>query len=581
MTESVPERRKPVSHRKPEPATVRELYGTAFRCGKPDCGRPLYTMNNDTGETLLNSQVAHICARSEGGPRWDPQMSEEENRSAANLIPLCLEHAREIDVTPEHYPVKLLREWKQAQIAEHFKVQKAWPLTDDEAERVVEASFRPDEFGVAVATASTVTAAARAVGHLVESARQQRRLPSEAAAQWRMMRAHVQHTMPRPWDAATGELLPPIEPSRVETLPFANGLELALRQVEEALRPLAATLVAELHAVRAAAPTVAPWCDWVEAAAAAALTASSRWPGRPPDDDDHVHTAAIGELLRASTALTSAWRGQSAEQPPMPTPPAPEPAETETQRLFREHSELLDRARPWARVDGRPYDADLYAGLVEAARFAVDLPGVPTFLAVELSATAGLAADVARNADDATFADLIEEAARQLPLAVAINLVRQLMFMAAKTQRPQLEAKAREHATRLLRDADWTEQSVWVDNRYHVRPLLAWTASLSTDQEVRADIEAALNDHPELLEPIISGVSQLSEQRDIEDFARVLGIDVHIEDLPDWFPRSVVVAEIRRQFPDLNAVRSDDNQDHEEGTRRLAAQILHIDSRAA
>lgn len=37
--ESEPQRRKPIVHRKPVLATVRQLYGTAFRCGKPGCGR--------------------------------------------------------------------------------------------------------------------------------------------------------------------------------------------------------------------------------------------------------------------------------------------------------------------------------------------------------------------------------------------------------------------------------------------------------------------------------------------------------------------------------------------------------------
>jgi hypothetical protein len=48
----------------------------------------VYAMNNDTGEIVLNSHVSHICALSEGGPRWDPEMSEEENRSESNLIPM-------------------------------------------------------------------------------------------------------------------------------------------------------------------------------------------------------------------------------------------------------------------------------------------------------------------------------------------------------------------------------------------------------------------------------------------------------------------------------------------------------------
>jgi hypothetical protein len=179
-------------HRKPVLATVRQLYGTAFRCGMPGCGRPLFKMNDDTGEIIRDSHVSHICARSEGGPRWDPEMSEEENRGESNLIPMGLEHAYEIDATPELYPVELLRERKRAQIAEHFRMQKGWPLTDDEAQQVIDASFTPQDYGVAVAAASSVTAAARAVGHLVETARQQRRLPYQAASAWHAMRMRVQ-----------------------------------------------------------------------------------------------------------------------------------------------------------------------------------------------------------------------------------------------------------------------------------------------------------------------------------------------------------------------------------------------------
>jgi len=117
VTENEQQRPKPIVHRRPLPATVRQLYGTAFRCGKPECGRPLYKMNDDTGEIVLNSNVSHICARSEGGPRWDPEMTEDENRSESNLIPMCLEHAYEIDVTPDRYPAELLRKWKRVQIA--------------------------------------------------------------------------------------------------------------------------------------------------------------------------------------------------------------------------------------------------------------------------------------------------------------------------------------------------------------------------------------------------------------------------------------------------------------------------------
>ena len=113
-------------------------------------------MNNETGEVVLNSQVAHICARSEGGPRWNPEMTEDENRAESNLIPLCLEHAYEIDATPERYSVALLNDWKRRQIAEHFEMQKGWPLTDAEAKEIVDASFNASEFGANIVGASVL-----------------------------------------------------------------------------------------------------------------------------------------------------------------------------------------------------------------------------------------------------------------------------------------------------------------------------------------------------------------------------------------------------------------------------------------
>jgi hypothetical protein len=540
----------------------------------------LFKMNDDTGEIMLNSHVSHICARSEGGPRWDPGMSEEENRSESNLIPMCLEHAYEIDATPELYPVDLLREWKRVQIAEHFRMQKGWPLTDVEAQRVIDASFTPQDYGVAVAAASSVTAAARAVGHLVETARQQRRLPYEAAAAWHAMRMRVQRSLPRAWDAATGELLPPAEPSAMETAPFRERLDAALHQVVETLRPSATTLVAELHAVRAATASLTPWCEWIEAAAAATVAAAGRWPGRPPEDDDEALSDALAELLCASTALSAAWHGQPAEQPPTPPPPTAEPGETEVQRLARAHRELLETARPWARVDGRPYDAAMYANLVTAAHYALDLPELLMYLAVGLSATAKLAARVARNADDNTFATLIDDAAAQQRLAIGVTLVRELMLVAKETQRPNLEAKAREHAVRLLRDAGWADRKIWIDNRFHMRRLLGWAASISSEAEVRARIAAAIEAEPQLVELVLVGISEQSEQRDNQDWSRLLGIDVHIENPPAWFPTAQVAAVIRCQYPDLQPVSRYENEAHRDDFHKLAAQLLYIDSHA-
>lgn len=578
MHSDQPRPRKPTVHRKPVLATIRQLYGTAFRCGKPDCNRPLYKMDNETGTTILNSNVSHICARSEGGPRWDPEMSEEHNRAETNLIPMCLEHALEIDTTPERYPVDILQDWKRAQIAEHVAVQKGWPLTDGEAEQVIESSFDPMDYGVAVAAAASVTAAARAVGQLTETARQQRHLAAESASTWQAMRRRVQNSLPPVWDSATGELLLPGEPAFAQTRPFQEALDDTLQRVMMNLQPLMATLIAELHAVATALPQLSPWCDWVETTARKLLAASGRWPGRPPEDDDDVLADTVTELLRASAALTAAGHGQPAEPPPEPAPPAPEAPETGPQRRARQHHELLDRARPWARVTTRPYDAELYTNLVRAARFALDLPELPMYLSVGLAATTGLAAEVARNADDTTFAALLDGAAAQQPLAIAVSLVRELMFMAETTRRPYLEAAAQDHAQRLLRDADWSDQPAWEDNRFQVRRLLGWTASISTADEVRDRIAAAATARPELLEPVLLGISEYSERRHRDDWSTLLGIDSHIETLPAWFPTSIVAAQIRRRYPDLKAAHPRDSSTEEDQTRELAAQVLRIEA---
>jgi len=123
---------------------VKRLCARAFRCARPDCSRPLYKQDNDTGDLALNSRVAHIHARRPGGPRWI-EMPAEDNRADANLLLLCIEHSYEVDELPDLYPAELLREWKQAQLDEHGQAQRGWPLTDADAGRVLEASSRAAE----------------------------------------------------------------------------------------------------------------------------------------------------------------------------------------------------------------------------------------------------------------------------------------------------------------------------------------------------------------------------------------------------------------------------------------------------
>jgi hypothetical protein len=124
-----------LKHHDPTNATVKELYAAAYRCAAPSCKRPLYRVDDETGVRTLNSRVAHIAAQSEGGPRWDKDMSGDENRAVANLLLLCLEHASEIDERSriDDFPSTLLRQWKASQLAEFDAIGQGWILSDEEA----------------------------------------------------------------------------------------------------------------------------------------------------------------------------------------------------------------------------------------------------------------------------------------------------------------------------------------------------------------------------------------------------------------------------------------------------------------
>jgi hypothetical protein len=64
VAEVDPAHSKPIEHRPPTPATIKQLHGTAFRCAEPSCTKVAHRLNNYTGEWLLDSRV---------GPRLRPQ----------------------------------------------------------------------------------------------------------------------------------------------------------------------------------------------------------------------------------------------------------------------------------------------------------------------------------------------------------------------------------------------------------------------------------------------------------------------------------------------------------------------------
>lgn len=99
-------------------STVKQLYGSASTCAHPACDEPLLRWVDGLGTPVLNSRIAHICAASALGPRYDEAMTDEDRRAFDNLVLLCLPHAEEVDLKAlaDRYPVETLHQWKVVQL---------------------------------------------------------------------------------------------------------------------------------------------------------------------------------------------------------------------------------------------------------------------------------------------------------------------------------------------------------------------------------------------------------------------------------------------------------------------------------
>jgi hypothetical protein len=93
-------------------------------CAFPGCTHELVTARN-----LFVGQVCHIEAASPGGQRYNPNSTDEERRSAANLMLLCYRHHKETDDVLA-FDANALRSMKHKHESMHgqkpFKVNEAF-----------------------------------------------------------------------------------------------------------------------------------------------------------------------------------------------------------------------------------------------------------------------------------------------------------------------------------------------------------------------------------------------------------------------------------------------------------------------
>lgn len=558
--ESVTER----AHRPPTLATVKALYWRAFRCARPECPKPLYKIDGDTGERTLNSRIAHIHARRPGGPRWNARMTSEGNRSYENLLLLCIEDSYEIDEQEDRFPPELLRGWKKSQEGEFDKLQQNWSLSDEDAEQVLdESSARAQQH------AGAVVGVVRAVERLALAADHGRSGPAAAAAAWRQLRLQTRSQF-LAWDSDGNRLY--AEPPRIQTDQHRAAVIAALNDVSAILTPLAHDVKVELAAAQASSPAVERWCRWVSDCVDEVAAASSTWPLADDLQDDSRLINAVVELRRAAGQLAAAWRGEATEAPPSPVEPLVESDhDPDPLTVYRE---LLSRAQPFARVDHREYAPDLRAALVAAAPEAATLPRVLSTFALDLAQLGHLAAAVAGNASDDQLAALVTSDSQVRPLCAALLLLDESRQAAEKRARLEVAERARSALVSLWESVDWSQPESWEGNDACAGTMFAVAARLVSAESVRDRLEAALTTKPELVQTLVTSCAGWHENVDRETWATRAFVRSYRE-LPAWFPTEAVQSAAAAVSPHVSAAEKD-SFDADTDPERLLAHVLYL-----
>jgi hypothetical protein len=100
----------------PSTKTIKRLFAVSGnRCAFPGCTLPLV----DTISGTVLGEICHIQAQSAGGPRYDPNQSDEARHGFDNLLLLCPAHHKTVDENPDTHTVEALQEMKRAHEARH------------------------------------------------------------------------------------------------------------------------------------------------------------------------------------------------------------------------------------------------------------------------------------------------------------------------------------------------------------------------------------------------------------------------------------------------------------------------------
>ena len=97
----------------PDSQTQRRLFAaSAGYCQNPGCANELFV--DAAGKSIHIAEMAHVFAATDGGPRTNPSLSQEERWDFENLIMLCANCHTIVDKAPEAFPDKMILNWKRA-----------------------------------------------------------------------------------------------------------------------------------------------------------------------------------------------------------------------------------------------------------------------------------------------------------------------------------------------------------------------------------------------------------------------------------------------------------------------------------
>lgn len=85
-----------------------------FLCSNPGCQAATSGPHTERGKSVSLGVAAHITAASPGGPRYNPNLTNEERSSIDNAIWLCQNCAKLIDSDASAYSLSVIYRWKVA-----------------------------------------------------------------------------------------------------------------------------------------------------------------------------------------------------------------------------------------------------------------------------------------------------------------------------------------------------------------------------------------------------------------------------------------------------------------------------------